>query len=549
MFTRLRAGAAMLAAACLAWLLYAHPASAQTSTVGTAQTPNGAKVVSQPVQIMLPNATPGGPGVVVDASHPLPVDCATCTGGGGGGSGGTEYTEDAPATANPIGGILICVRRDTLSAAEVSADGDNIALKCTAKGQAQVRAVDLEGLVGEVQASPTANTVLDRLKTVHLDILSLNATLGAPLQEGGTIGNTVFGATQSGAWNITNITGTISLPTNASTATGQATTNSSLSTISGQLPSSLGQKTGANSVSIVPASDAALPVKGICNVSIPTVSDGATITLQTDCHGSLKTVGVDSSGNILDTNAPVAVTATQIGEVQSSPTSFTVLDRLKTINATLAPMLYAQGSTTSGQTGPLIQCAITTSNPSYTTATTNPISCTTSGGIRANLVGTNPVSGAGAHGSAISGNPNRMGCRARTALYSALSSDQTADCISTLGGAIVVRPYTLPNQEWSANISLSDGTSTALHASCGAGLINYITWVSYSTVTATTAVTLSLLDGSSSKFDDDVTAGAGHQRYEFPTPIAGTAATAFNAQLSGSPTGAVKVRAGGYCAY
>lgn len=55
---------------------------------------------------------------------------------------GTEYDEDAAAAANPKGGMLIAVRRDTLSASEVSADGDNIALKATNKGQLHVKLAD-----------------------------------------------------------------------------------------------------------------------------------------------------------------------------------------------------------------------------------------------------------------------------------------------------------------------------------------------------------------------------------------------------------------------
>lgn len=52
-----------------------------------------------------------------------------------GASVGTEYTEDAAAVANPSGGIMMAVRRDTLTASEVSADGDNVAAKATNKGQ------------------------------------------------------------------------------------------------------------------------------------------------------------------------------------------------------------------------------------------------------------------------------------------------------------------------------------------------------------------------------------------------------------------------------
>jgi hypothetical protein len=84
-----------------------------------------------------------------------------------------------------------------------------------------------------------------------------------------------------------------------------------------------------------------------------------------------------------------------IGEVQASPTSNTVLDRLKVINTTLGAGLnvvctsgcsagggLAQGSTTSGQSGALNMGAVTTSAPSYTNAQTSPLSLTTAGALR-----------------------------------------------------------------------------------------------------------------------------------------------------------------------
>lgn len=48
-------------------------------------------------------------------------------------------------------------------------------------------------------------------------------------------------------------------------------------------------------------------------------------------------------------------------------------------------ILVAQGSTTSGEKGPLIQGAVTTNAPSYTTAQTSPLSLDTSGLLRASL--------------------------------------------------------------------------------------------------------------------------------------------------------------------
>lgn len=57
-------------------------------------------------------------------------------------------------------------------------------------------------------------------------------------------------------------------------------------------------------------------------------------------------------------------------------------------------LLVGQGSTTSGENGPLVQAAVTTSAPSYTTAKTSPLSLNTSGGLRVDGSGvTQPVSG------------------------------------------------------------------------------------------------------------------------------------------------------------
>lgn len=64
----------------------------------------------------------------------------------------------------------------------------------------------------------TSNTKLD---TLNSSIGTVNTTLGSPFQAGGSIGNTAFGATQSGTWNINNVSGTISLPTGASTSSNQ----------------------------------------------------------------------------------------------------------------------------------------------------------------------------------------------------------------------------------------------------------------------------------------------------------------------------------------
>lgn len=57
-------------------------------------------------------------------------------------------------------------------------------------------------------------------------------------------------------------------------------------------------------------------------------------------------------------------------------------------------VIVAQGSTTSGEKGPLIQGAVTTAAPSYTTAQTSPLSLTLAGALRVDASATTqPVSG------------------------------------------------------------------------------------------------------------------------------------------------------------
>jgi hypothetical protein len=78
---------------------------------------------------------------------------------------------------------------------------------------------------------------------------------GNPVPVNGTVS-----ANQSGTWNINNVTGTVSLPTGASTSALQTTGNTSLASIDTKTPT-LGQKTMAASSPVVIASNqSAIPI-------------------------------------------------------------------------------------------------------------------------------------------------------------------------------------------------------------------------------------------------------------------------------------------------
>lgn len=124
-----------------------------------------------------------------------------------------------------------------------------------------------------------------------------------------------------------------------------------------------------------------IPVSGtIAATQSGTWNIGTVTTLSTITNPV--TVAQATAANL---NATVTgtVAATQSGTWNITNISGTVsLPTGASTETTLAKLPLAQASTTSGQSGPLVQCAVTTSAPTYSSTTTNPLSCDTSGNLR-----------------------------------------------------------------------------------------------------------------------------------------------------------------------
>jgi hypothetical protein len=138
-------------------------------------------------------------------------------------------------------------------------------------------------------------------------------------------------------------------------------------------------------------------VGGVFNDGLTALSSGnaaaARITPNRGVHVNLR----NNSGTEIATSAnPLRIDPTG---TTTQPVSGTVTSNIGTTNGlaldtSVNGVLNAQASTTSGEKGPLVQCAVTTSAPTYTTAQTDPLSCNTSGGLRVDGSGvTQPVSG------------------------------------------------------------------------------------------------------------------------------------------------------------
>jgi len=133
------------------------------------------------------SVTTAAPTYTTGQISPLSLDTSGALRVSGAG-GGTQYTEDVAAATDPVGNMLIAVRKDTLSTSEVSADGDNIALKATNKGKlhvaAEMRFADTVADTGSgTGGSATQRIIID---SSQLDPVVAHdaADSGAPYKQG-----------------------------------------------------------------------------------------------------------------------------------------------------------------------------------------------------------------------------------------------------------------------------------------------------------------------------------------------------------------------------
>lgn len=146
-----------------------------------------------------------------------------------GGGGGTQYNIDDAAGGTDTGTVLLAIRDDSLSTL-TPVDGDYVGLRVNSTGALHVTGGGggTEYAVDDALGStPTGGVILAKrddalssLTPIEGDAVELRVDANGALWS--TISGTVA-ATQSGTWNVTNISGTVSLPTGAATAANQST--------------------------------------------------------------------------------------------------------------------------------------------------------------------------------------------------------------------------------------------------------------------------------------------------------------------------------------
>ena len=162
-------------------------------------------------------------------------------------------------------------------------------------------------------------------------------------------------------------------------------------------------------------------------------------------------------------------------------------------------------------------------------------SLTAVGGQARNTNGASPVLVA----TGLSANPTSV------------TTGRGVDLLATLIGALVTRPYSIPEADWqyaAAAGGITGTTDVVLKVAAAAGVRNYVTSIDVRNAHASVATEVVIKDGATVIWRQLLPAGmAGPVEISFPTPLRGTAATAVN--FACLTTGAqVYVNAQGYAA-
>lgn len=151
------------------------------------------------------------------------------------------------------------------------------------------------------------------------------------------------------------------------------------------------------------------------------------------------------------------------------------------------------------------------------------------------------------HDSPISGSPMRIGARALTTNYGAVATGDTADLVSTLVGALIQKPFSIPEADWTFAVAapITAVADTVMTAAAGTGIRNYMTGLQMINTNAV-ATEVVVKDGTTVIWRGYLPASMSQVVYlEFPTPIRTTANTALN--FAAITTGAnIYVNAQGY---
>ncbi|WP_191082742.1 hypothetical protein [Roseococcus microcysteis] len=163
----------------------------------------------------------------------------------------------------------------------------------------------------------------------------------------------------------------------------------------------------------------------------------------------------------------------------------------------------------------------------------------------------NPVTPVGGQARNTAGAVPVLAATGYSANPTAVTTARGVDLLATLIGALVTKPYAIPEADWQAAAAaggIINTTDVVLRAAAAAGIRNYVTSIDVRNAHATVATEVVIKDGATVIWRQLLPAAmAAPVEITFPTPLRGTAATAVN--VACLTTGAqVYVNAQGYAA-
>ena len=161
-----------------------------------------------------------------------------------------------------------------------------------------------------------------------------------------------------------------------------------------------------------------------------------------------------------------------------------------------------------------------------------------------------------AEGGTAGGNPVAIGFEARTSNKTSVGNGQVVRPIGTVDGRMVVRPHSIPENEWSY-VAASGGilnttTAVTIKAAAGAPYRNYLTSIQVQAEALANATELAVRDGAGGTVLWRIkipTTGLDLKQIDFANPLRSSSATLLEVvTLTASGTGAVYFNAQGYSA-
>ena len=341
--------------------------------------------------------------------------------------------------------------------------------------------------------------------------------------------NVIGAVTQSGTWTVTGAGGSFPVTDSGGTLTVDAPVGT---------PVFVRLSDGSSAISTLPVSLASVPSHAVTNAgTFATQVDGAALTalqlidnpvVVDDAAFTPATTSVMMAGFTFDNVTPDSVNEGDAGAARMSANRCIFVNIRDNAGNERGLNIDA-----SGQLAVTLASAQTLATVT-TVSTVTAVSTLTGGGI--------------AHDSADSGNPHKIGGKAKSSLsaITLVSADDRTDLFADVDGVLLVRQDAPLADNLSGVASITDGSSTSVIAAQGSGVKTYITDVTISNTSAT-AVTVDLRDGTagSVKWTFPVPANTAGVVHSFRRPLGFSANTAVAADPSASAS-TITVSLGGF---